>query len=200
MRNVLAYLYLCSVFSALFCCPAFAQTIEDPKNSIDVFFGRYTTGSMGDSLNPFTATYEDNYLLAIACDRDFLNPGYRFRLGGEVGLASRFGTPWSAETWGGVVVRHRGITIRDWITIAPALTAGVSLISHPLGVEAKREQGHDGDATLLFYFGPEIAISLPRHPRWELVYRLHHRSGADGTLGNMKEGHNANTLGIRHRF
>ena len=50
---------------------------------------------------------------------------------------------------------------------------------------AARAISDNGNASWLFYLGPEVAFSLPRHPRWELVYRLHHRSGASSLLGNM---------------
>jgi hypothetical protein len=115
-------------------------------------------------------------------------------------VATRAGEDFSLETWGGLVLRNRGVTLGDWLTISPALTFGLSGVTEPIGQESVRETNHNGDATWLFYLGPEIAFSLPKHPRWELVYRLHHRSGASSLLGGMAEGHNANTLGLRWRF
>jgi hypothetical protein len=41
---------------------------------------------------------------------------------------------------------------------------------------------------------------LANLPNTELVFRIQHRSGAYGTLGAMKEGNNANVIGIRQRF
>jgi hypothetical protein len=34
----------------------------------------------------------------------------------------------------------------------------------------------------------------------ESVFRIQNRWGGDGTLGGMKEGNNANVVGIRQRF
>jgi hypothetical protein len=169
-------------------------------NTLHVFFGRYTTGNTGESANPVTVDHEENYLLAAAYTREFWDVGWRIHLGGESGLASRLGEGLSVETWAGLAIRHRGVTFGDRLTISPAITAGLSLVSDTIGKEAAREDSRGGDATWLFYLGPEVAFSLPKHPRWELVYRLQHRSGANGTLGGLAEGHNANTLGIRWRF
>jgi hypothetical protein len=170
------------------------------RNTLHVFAGQYTTGSTGDSANVFGVDYEDNYVLAAAYTREFWYFGWRFHLGAEAGVATRAGEDFSLETWGGLVLRNRGVTLGEWLTISPALAFGVSGVTEPIGLEAVRETNQNGDATWLFYLGPEIAFSLPKHPRWELVYRLHHRSGANNLLGGMAEGHNANTLGLRWRF
>ncbi len=102
--------------------------------------------------------------------------------------------------WGGFYLRNQGFRILNRILVKPSLTLGLSLINSAIGTEREREIRRDGDARLLYYFGPEFAFSSVRRPEWELVYRLHHRSGGMKTLGNMSEGHNANTLGVRYRF
>lgn len=176
---------------------------SDPKslkNSIHVFAGQYTKTSTGDSANPFTADYENNYLLAIDYGREIINPGWGFLVGLELGLASRFGQDESIETWGALSFRHRGICLWGTLRISFGLSAGLSLVEESIGTEKKRENDADKNASLLFYLGPEIALSFANTLPWELVYRLHHRSGANGTLGNMSEGYNANTLGVRYRF
>ncbi len=177
-----------------------AAADEDLSRAVYVFAGRYTWSSMGDSANPFSADYESNYVLAAAYARDFWDLGWRLAGGLEGGLAARMGYRWSVEVWGGLVVRHRGITLADRMAVKPSLTAGLSLIDKPIGVERARKAGHDGNPILLFYLGPELAFSLVGRSDWELVYRLHHRSGANQTIGGMMEGHNANTLGLRRRF
>ena len=77
---------------------------------------------------------------------------------------------------------------------------GVSAISKSVGIEAQREADVHGNATLLGYLGPELAFSLLPYPNLEVVYRLQHRSGALGRIGNMWEGANANVFGLRYRF
>ncbi len=119
----------------------------------------------------------------------------------ELGLASRFGQDESIETWGALSIRHSRLCAwDDKLCITLGLSAGLSLVEETMGTERERENAADRDASLLFYLGPEFALALSRTTTWELVYRLHHRSGANGTMGNMSEGYNANTLGIRHWF
>jgi hypothetical protein len=197
--NLLAVALLAALFGGP--APAGAEEPERVlRNTLHVFAGRYTAVSTGESANVFGADYEDNYVFAAAYTREFWDLGWRFHVGGEGGLATRFGDDFSLEAWGGLVLRNRGVTLGEWLTISPALTFGLSGVTESIGQEAARAISDNGNASWLFYLGPEVAFSLPRHPRWELVYRLHHRSGASSLLGNMAEGHNANTLGLRWRF
>jgi hypothetical protein len=77
---------------------------------------------------------------------------------------------------------------------------GLSAISSPIGQEGLHQIDHHGSAHVLFYLGFDVAFALASHPDTELVFRIQHRSGAYGTLGGMKEGNNANVIGIRQRF
>jgi hypothetical protein len=186
------------VFFALFCCPASAYPSDVPQTRLHFFFGQYTTDNMGDTL--FKANYEKNQVLAGAYSRDFLELGYGLHLGSEVGVAIRFGTNVTGELWSGVVIRHKGFTSREGINVALSFTVGLSAISKSMGEEIKREIGRGGNASFLFYLGPEIVVTFPGLRCWEFVYRLHHRSGAGGTLGGLYEGYNSNTFGLRYRF
>ena len=69
---------------------------------------------------------------------------------------------------------------------------------HPKKRAAKKKV--EDLAKLLFYLGFDLAFALTKLPDTELVFRIQHRSGAYGTLGAMKEGNNANVVGIRQRF
>jgi hypothetical protein len=181
---------------------------EDPfaagqptKNDIYVFGGVFTTGSFGDTINVFGTDYTDSYMVGAAYGRDFTDIGAGFVLGGVTGAAIRFGDDddTSGEFWAGVRLRHQGLVIGD-LAIAPALTAGLSAVTGPTEIERAREIRYDGDASFLGFVGAELSFRVRQAPNVELVYELHHRSGADGTFGNMNEGSNANVLGIRYRF
>jgi hypothetical protein len=188
------------VVFAFFCCPSSAGSANIPKNSIYVFSGRYTSDNMGDTLKVFKANYEKNHVLAAAYNRNFLELKYGLHLGGEIGWAYRFGTMSTEEIWSGLVIGAKGFTSREGITIGLALTVGVSLVNKTMGEEIQREKGRGGNASFLFYLGPELIFSFPGLRHWEFFYRLHHRSGAGGLLGGLYEGYNANTLGLRYRF
>ena len=123
-----------------------------------------------------------------------------FGLGIEAGLAARLGEGASGEAWAGVVGRYDGFVIADTLRITPALTVGLSVVTGTMGIEARREREVGGSATLLFYLGPELDFSLVDHPNVEVFMRIQHRSGAWETLGNLRDGANANVIGARWTF
>ncbi|WP_051434492.1 hypothetical protein [Desulfonatronum lacustre] len=172
----------------------------DFTHRISLYAGKYTTQSMGDTATFWSVDFEENHLVALAYARDMLDLAYDLRLGPEVGVAARFGCRWSAEIWAGAALRHRGIVLFNRLRLEPAFTLGLSWIHNSIGIERNREETQDGDATWLVYLGPELAFSLPQYPQWTIFYRLHHRSGAFRTFGNLKGGHNANTIGLRYSF
>ncbi len=179
-----------------------ADASEDGADTgVLVFSGLLTRGTMGDSANPFTTDYDDGGILGIALRHNALALPYGFAGGWEAGGAGRCVDQCSAELWAGVYLRHTGLEILPGVLLRPSLTVGLSAVNRSIGMERVRESGKDGrDARLLFYIGPELAFALARFPRWELVYRLHHRSGGHEILGNMQEGNNANVLGVRYWF
>ncbi|WP_139789219.1 hypothetical protein [Manganibacter manganicus] len=181
---------------------------EDPfsagqptKNDIYVFGGVFASGSFGNTINAFRADYTNNYIIGAAYGRDLADIGAGFVFGGVTGAAVRFGEDddTSGELWAGVRLRHQGLVIGD-LAIAPALTAGLSAVTSTTEIEREREIYYDGDASFLGFIGAELSFRLRQAPNVELVYQLHHRSGAGGTFGNMGEGSNANTVGVRYRF
>jgi hypothetical protein len=183
-----------------FCRLADSPPCGPPRQSVFIFGGWYTTGSMGKTLfEMFNVTYDGNYPIALGYQRYHWTTG-RFHWGWEVGVAGRFGSAETVEVWGGPTVRHEGIVLANRFMIKPSLTAGFSAVSEPMGRELVREYFRKGDATFLYYLGPDFAISSLRHPNLELFYRLHHRCGGGRTLGNLSEGNNANCIGLRLRF
>ena len=115
-------------------------------------------------------------------------------------MADRFGLGNSVEFWGGLHLRYTGLVLFENVRIAPGVTFGLSAITNPVGIEAQRQIDAHGNATVLGYLGPELALSFRQLPNLELVYRIQHRSGALGRIGNMWEGANANVFGMRYRF
>jgi hypothetical protein len=164
-----------------------------------VFAGTLTDGNMGQSINAIGVPYEDNHIIGGAYDHDFFNYSPMFIVSGQVGLADRFGTANSGELWGGAHFRGN-LPIGDVLYVTPGITLGLSAVTDCMGIECQRQTQHQGNAHLLFYFSPEVAVTFRQLPNIDLVYQLHHRSGLFGTLGKMEEGTNANVLGVRYHF
>jgi len=177
---------------------AAAALAPPPPNGVLLFAGQFTTVDVYRSLLP-TAPHEANYIAGGAYERDFYQR-WGFALGTEIGAAERFGMGKSFEAWAGLNVRYTAFVFLNSVRIIPGITFGLSAITRPVGIEAERETDVQGDARLLGYLGPELAVSFVNLPNLEFVYRLQHRSGANGTLGKMSDTANANVFGIRFRF
>ena len=170
--------------------------ILTPDPLDEAFFG-FGGAMMNDVFNPFGG-FESNLLAGAAYQRLWGNPEH-FQYGVEAGLAGRFGVRSSLEGWAGGVARY------DWtlgpVNVGLGFSFGLSAITDTVeGQESQSQAFHHGDATLLFYMGPEIHASLVKHPRLEAFVRLHHRSGAWETLGGMAAGADAAVTGLRYRF
>lgn len=182
------------------CEPSRAADVLFRKDSIFVFGGIYSAGNMGQSLDPFYK-HERTYIVGAAYRRDLVDIGPLFVFGAEAGIGGRFGGRASAEFWAGPSLRLRGIPLGKDVTLSPGIVAGLSAVTKPIDIEQQRELEHaNGNATLLFYLAPELALQFAKWPNTELVYRLHHRSGLYNALGKMQEGSNAHVLGLRWRL
>lgn len=185
--------------------PASAQATAEKVTAVLVFGGVMTESDFPSLTNlPFYSSYEDNYMAGVAVSRDFLGLGLGVHFGGEVGLAGRFGDASSAEIWGGPKLRFDGIDLGP-VAISAGLTVGLSYVTDTIGRERDVEVDHDGDATILYYAGPEIAVAFDAIPETEFVFQTHHRSGGLNvpwlpTINNMPNTSNANTFGVRKRF
>lgn len=202
MSRVLIALALLGVVSGI--SPAAAQldttaTPPDLNRKVFIMGGRMAETDMGQTLFPFTASYEDTIVLGAGYQEFFAEPFEHFRLGVELGAAARIGSETTTEIWGGVVGRYEGFVIDNALRVTPSLTFGASLVSDTMGTEAERE-AHDGlPGDLLFYFSPEISLSTLEHPESEVFWRLHHRSGAWNSFGGGGSA-NATMIGIRTSF
>ncbi|MBR1272930.1 hypothetical protein JQ629_36225 [Bradyrhizobium sp. AUGA SZCCT0222] len=194
-------------------------TPRERSNSVYFFAGRLSTTSLGSTLrfnldHPSNEITYDNYIAGAAYTRDIYRLGLGFTLGAEIGGAVRAGSfalccnpvvkssSWvnSEELWIGPRISHEGFVFFNTVRLAGATTWGLSFANNSIGYERGREIAWSGSARTLFYFGPEIIVALQQFPDFEFVYRLHHRSGANGKLGNLREGYNANVFGIRYKF
>ena len=153
------------------------------RNDVYVFGGVFAERSFGDVVRFWDTQYTDNYMLGAVYGRDFYDVGASFVLGAVGGAAIRFGEDddTTGELWGGIRIRHHGLVIGD-VAIAPGFTAGFSVVTGPTEIEREREVHYDGDATFLGFLGPELALRFRQLPNLELIYQLHHRSGANGFL------------------
>jgi len=188
------------LFAALLQMPQPAMAQSDADQAVFVFSGRFTNQYFEHAFNPLTVGYEDNYVAGLAYQRFFLGQDDGFKLGGELGAALRFGNQGSIELWAGPVLRADRFIKMDLFTLSASVTAGLSLTSDTIGIEEQREIDSNGDTTLLYFLAPEVSFATTAQPGVEYFWRIHHRSGGWETLGNLRDGANATTLGVRWSF
>ncbi|MBA8880945.1 hypothetical protein [Phyllobacterium myrsinacearum] len=171
------------------------------RNDVTVLGGPFARNTAGGAFHIIGVDYTKNYFLGVTYGRDVYDLGAGFLLGGVAGAAVRFGADddMSGEAWAGVRLKYQGLVIGN-VVISPAFTAGFSAVTGETEIEKQREIRYNGDASFLGFLGPEVSLRWRGAPNLEVTWQLHHRSGGDGTFGNMGEGSNANTFGIRYRF
>ena len=94
-----------------------------------------------------------------------------------------------------VAARWTRFPWRDRLATGVAFGLGLSVASETPELEAANE---GGSQPMMAYWMIEVGVGTP-DARWELVGRLHHRSTAFGTFGEVG-GANALVLGLRRRF
>lgn len=204
-------LVLILVIAFAWCPQLFAD--EDNRHASDgnlsaaLFIGKSVRGFQS---YPLESTDGDQRFIGVSGAWMPLDAPLGFRIGMDGGVllrddGNRYGpSGTSGEVWVGPTIRHKGLEIGP-VILKPALTVGLSAVTNSYGLERQRELEEDGDAALLYYYGPELAISTTYYPNIDLVYRLHHRSGAGEvsqlpTLGSIGDTMNANMIGIRLHF
>jgi hypothetical protein len=185
----------------LFCCPSLARS-EEPRESSDYSITCYGA-VMTDGALPETA------FLSASFDRDFkfaavaaakkignLFDRIDFELEGQIVKHLVGQHHWEFNIL--VVARWLRFPWNNLIKTSFAIGEGLSLA---LETPAFEEKYHGTETNaFLNYLMFEFDFSLPSHPRWSLVTRLHHRSGIYGLFNGVDGASNALGLGIRYHF
>ncbi len=126
-------------------------------------------------------------------------------LEGEFGIGQRFGLMHETEVWAALYARWTWFPWNRYVRTTIAASTGLNFASAVPDIERQRDKTGRG-SRLLHFFSPEITIGLPAYPRWDLVARIHHRSGARilfgdvGMFNGVGGGVHFATLGVRYRF
>lgn len=88
----------------------------------------------------------------------------------------------------------------DTLRTTFGLGGGLSWATDIPSIEIEPDEPNGDYSKLLFYIAIEATVTLPKYKNWQLVYRLHHRSGIFGTFQADNSGNTAVQLGLRHYF
>jgi len=203
--QISAFLLSCMIILASI--PARAQSDELPIFNSDwsvlLFGGKMSRNAFGRTLGPFNERRHMNIFLAGAAASRKLYKGDYFDIEAEAGVGYQFSKSLpgndSPQVWGALYLRYKYFPWNKFVYTTVAVNTGLNYSFKKTAFEAFEGRA-DGTKNLLHYLAPEITFSLPSRRDWEMVFRLHHRSGIYGLLGCSSCGTNVVTLGIRKHF
>jgi hypothetical protein len=180
----------------------YAQDTEDSKTKADypwavsLYGGVYTDDGLVDVFSLAANWVNDNNVVVAALSREIYR--YKqylsFEIEGQIGR--HFGDDVSHwELVGLGLGRWHPFPWDDIVDTSFAVGAGLSYYSEISQVE----KDEDDDARrLLGYLAFELTFGLPRYPRWDLMLRIHHRSGMGGVIGDGSS--NYGCIGLKYAF
>ena len=163
---------------------------------LTLYGARLTDGDLDNSAT-FRIDFEDSYLLAAALLRKF----YSYRDFIDLELEGQIVKHFEDQDH----LEFNGLGVTRWLLfpwdkyIDTSLAAGIGL-SYATQTPEIEDKNHNETSKLLCYLLFETAFGLPEYPQWNVVTRIHHRSGAFGLFNGVHGASNALGMGIRYRF
>ena len=181
---------------------ASAETSEVEKSEsnykwfLSVYGGPHTYENLAQ-IAVLNATYSDgNYVAVAALAREIYRyeQWLSFELEGQVG--KHFGSENDHWEFVGLILgRWHPFPWDKYIDTSFAMGAGLSYFNELSQTELERD---DNAQRLLGYLAFEFTFGLPQYPRWNLMFRVHHRSGAKGLIGESVS--NYSCFGLKFAF
>jgi len=203
--NILFFRYLLfPVFLSLLLFFALSQAAADDDKTDDVqpykwFFtlygGAFTDSDLEDDLT-FNWDFGDHtYIIVGALARelwryeDFIS----FEVEGQLG--KYFGQEHQGQINGLIIARWLKFPWDQYVDTSFAVGDGLSYNTETSKVE---EEDDEDAGKWLNYLMFELTLGLPKYPRWNFVYRIHHRSSIRGRIGDGAS--NFVAFGIKYSF
>ena len=180
------------------------ETLENEKTGPDYpwavsFYGGITADN-SDTLSDifaFHASYsDDDSLVVAALSREVYRYEQYLSLEVEGQVGRHFGDGGSFWEFVGLgMVRWLPFPWDDYVDTSLGIGAGLSYYTEISEMEKERDE----DAQhLLGYLAFELTFGLPQYPRWDIMLRLHHRSGLQEVIGDSES--NFLCVGLRYAF
>ncbi len=182
--------------------PRAARSSEPGTHRVGVYVGRFS----GSGLSTDIATLhwrrvdvEDAYLIAATYGQVLARFRHDLQLEWELQGAKHFGRQTHIEANALLLARWQRFPWNDSIYTTFALGEGLSLASRTPPLEVERHQ-QSGSQPLLNYLAIELTLASSSSSPWTWLMRIHHRSGAWGTIGGVYGASNVLAFGLRYSF
>jgi hypothetical protein len=189
----------CAIATA---APALAQDDPPPPrrdNGVSIFAGIYSSDVFTDIVtSPWDTRTENIYLVTLSYNRRLTTIFRHLDIEVEGGVGRRFGDNDSVEAYAALALRWTAFPWNDHVRTTFAV--------YPIGPSyvadlSPSEVSKDGrSANWLNYFAIELTLASPSLPQLEVLFRLHHRSGAFGAINGSTNGADFLSVGARYRF
>lgn len=182
--------------------PALAQEgtpLPRRDNGVAIFAGIYSSDVFTDIVTtPWDTRTENIYLVTLSYNRRLTTIFRHLDIEVEGGVGRRFGDNDSVEAYAALALRWTEFPwnrhLRTTFAVYPIGPSYVADLS-------PSEVSKDGrSANWLNYFGLELTLAAPSLPELEVLFRLHHRSGAFGLINGSTNGADFLSVGARFRF
>ncbi len=153
---------------------------ERYKWFVTAYGGAHAQDDIGDVFT-FQPKFEDNAyigVLALARELWHYKKYLSFELEGQVAKHFNRDTHW--EFVGVLIGRWHHFPWNHYVDTSFAVGDGISYYTEVSEVE---EDDDDDAQRVLNYLLFELTLGLPEYPRWDLVFRIHHRSSVFGLAG-----------------
>ncbi|MFT7671122.1 MAG: hypothetical protein ACI8X5_003838 [Planctomycetota bacterium] len=165
------------------------------------YIGAYTDNSLPEEILPLKSVQlEPSQIFTVAYAEVFHEFSQEHgRWEWETQVAQHFGAQPHTEFNGLLVLRWRSFPWNEYMRTSGAIGYGLSWATE---IPKLEESSHtnEGATQLLSYLLLEWTLGLPTVPDWDLVLRIHHRSGVYGTFDGVHGGSNVLGLGLKYAF
>jgi hypothetical protein len=171
------------------------KKIPEHKWFLTVFGGPSVQPDLENTLIFNMHVEDDTYIGVAALAREFwrYENWISFEVEGQVG--KYFGKEHQWQFNGLIIGRWHRFPWEDYVDTSFAVGDGLSYNTETSDIEYK----DDEDAgKWLNYLMFELTLGLPEYPRWDFVYRIHHRSSIKETIGAGAS--NFAAFGIKYSF
>lgn len=150
---------------------------------------------------PWNWSLDDGGIVGATASRRIATVFDMFDFEGEMGMAKRFGDQQEGEFWTALYLRFTAFPWNNYLTTTLAISTGLNYATGISDFE-KEHSGltPPGGTHVLHYFSPELTFALPNRRDRQLVFRMHHRSGAYGVISGAFSGATYMTVGVRGWF
>lgn len=176
-----------------------SRPADERPNGIAVFAGLYSSDVFSDIVtSPWDTKTQDIYLLTLSYNRRIATIFRHLDIEVEGGVGRRFGDNTSVEAYAALGLRWTYFPWNQYLRTTFAV--------YPIGPSyvadlSPSEVAKDGrSANWLNYFALELTFAAPSLPEFEVLFRLHHRSGAFGAINGSTNGADFLSVGARYRF